>query len=255
MPRLDQRPRVDVRQLVGLAPVPDPAGSPFRLIPISPNTQSGQWFDFMSYCDHVGDGQPFDTNQNAWVSVHNWNAVLANFGYGPAHDTGGSVPTGHPSAAAVPSLQIRATVSPGGQVTIVGVDPVTAPPQPAAASTYQLTGTDASGGRLVQVPMHATFGHSDSRPAQPILMLEGVVPAANLAGIGVLSNTVVRDDSERSGGALLLTPALTGTLTQCCANGTFSGLQLDHARLHDVLPVLHPQARHHGARRLGRRQP
>jgi hypothetical protein len=185
-------------QSVGLAPVPDPAGSPFRLIPISPNTQSGQWFDFMSYCDHVGDGQPFDTNQNAWVSVHNWNAVLANFGYGPAHDTGSSVPTGHTSAAAVPSLQIRATVSAGGQVTIVGVDPVSAPPQPAAASTYQLTGTDASGGRLVQVPMHATFGHSDSRPAQPILMLEGVVPAANLAGIGVLSNGVTLASLRKS---------------------------------------------------------
>jgi hypothetical protein len=49
-----------------------------------------------------------------------------------------------------------------------------------------------------------------------------------LVGIGVLNNTVVHDDSERSGGGLLLTPALTRTLTQCCANGTFSGLQLDH---------------------------
>lgn len=49
-----------------------------------------------------------------------------------------------------------------------------------------------------------------------------------LVGIGVLNSAVVHDDSERSGGGMLLTPALTRTLTQCCANGTFSGLQLDH---------------------------
>src|SRR5207237_3001803 len=52
--------------------------------------------------------------------------------------------------------------------------------------------------------------------------------AVTLVGVGVLSNAVVRDDSERTGGVLLVGPALTRTLTECCANGTLSGLQLDH---------------------------
>ncbi|HYT39029.1 MAG TPA: hypothetical protein VEN99_05935, partial [Acidimicrobiia bacterium] len=49
-----------------------------------------------------------------------------------------------------------------------------------------------------------------------------------LVGIGLLNSSVVEDDSERSGGSLLLTPALTRTLLACCANGALSGLQLDH---------------------------
>ena len=177
-------------QSVGLAPVPNAAGLPFTIVPTSPNTLSGQWFDFMSYCEHVGDGQPFDSSQNSWVSVHNWNAILASFGYGPARDAGNAAPVGHASGTAVPSLQIRASVAPGGQVTIVGVDPVTAPPQPASVSPYQLDANDSSGHTLIEVPMHASFGHSDSRPPQPIVSLEGVVPAARVTSVGIRSNGV-----------------------------------------------------------------
>ena len=39
---------------------------------------------------------------------------------------------------------------------------------------------------------------------------------------------MVQDDTEHFAGGLLLTPALTRTLLECCASGTFSGLQLDH---------------------------
>ena len=57
-----------------------------------------------------------------------------------------------------------------------------------------------------------------------------------LVGIGVTNDAVVQDDFERFAGGLLLTPALTRELLQCCANGTFSGLQLEnHSR--DVAAV------------------
>jgi len=44
----------------------------------------------------------------------------------------------------------------------------------------------------------------------------------------VLKNEVLQDDTAHIAGGLLLAPALTRTLLDCCANGTFSGLQLDH---------------------------
>jgi hypothetical protein len=49
-----------------------------------------------------------------------------------------------------------------------------------------------------------------------------------IVGIAVDRDSVVQDDSERSGGGIVLMPALTRTLVQCCANGTYSGLQLEH---------------------------
>ncbi|MEP6660277.1 MAG: ABC transporter permease [Acidimicrobiales bacterium] len=57
-----------------------------------------------------------------------------------------------------------------------------------------------------------------------------------LVGVGVTNDSVVQDEFERSAGGLLLTPALTRELLECCANGTFSGLQLEH-RSRDVAAV------------------
>jgi hypothetical protein len=49
-----------------------------------------------------------------------------------------------------------------------------------------------------------------------------------VVGLGGESDSIVQDDTERSGGAILLTPALTRMVIDCCANGTFSALQLEH---------------------------
>jgi hypothetical protein len=86
-----------------------------------------------------------------------------------------------------PSLEVRASVAPGGQVTIDDVEPVNAPTPPPTTSSYELIGTGANGATMTGLPMRVSFGHIDSRPPQPILTLTGVVPAAGVTGIKVTS--------------------------------------------------------------------
>jgi hypothetical protein len=83
-------------------------------------------------------------------------------------------------------------------VTIVDVNPVKAPPQPPSNSPYHLIATDSNGHTLVDVPMLASFGHSDSSPPQPILTLAAVVPAAGVTSVGVLSNGVTLATRKQS---------------------------------------------------------
>lgn len=202
-------------QSVGLAPAPDGYPFPYEVIPASTSpTQPAQWFDFMSYCDNVNDGGPLGDLQNgrpgdAWVSVHNWNAILDSFGYAAsAQDTRGVLAKAHPAthavsrahaaANAVASLQVTASVDRDGHVTIADVNPVNAPPQPASDSPYHLVATDSSGRTLVDVPMLASFGHADSSPPQPILTLAAVVPAARVTSVGVLANGVTLATRKKS---------------------------------------------------------
>jgi hypothetical protein len=182
-------------QSVGLAPAPPSFGQPYEVIPGPTATAFGGWFDFMSYCDHVSDGDPLTYPQNAWVSVHNWNAILGSFGYAAvaraarsSRATAHAAAQAHASAKDVASLQVTASVSPGGHVTIDDVNPVNTIPQPASSSPYHLIATDSSGHTTVDVPMLASFGHSDDDPPLPILTLDAVVPAAGVTGVGVLSN-------------------------------------------------------------------
>ena len=46
-----------------------------------PDQNGTEHFDLMSYCAFVSAGDPLGTNQNAWVSVHNWNHILSEFGF------------------------------------------------------------------------------------------------------------------------------------------------------------------------------
>jgi hypothetical protein len=61
-----------------------------------------------------------------------------------------------------------------------------------------LTATGSSGQTVADVPMHTSFGHSDSHPPQPILMLEGVVPAARVTSVGVRSHGVTLATRRKS---------------------------------------------------------
>lgn len=180
-------------QSIGLAPTPG-SSPPFQIIP-TPAANLGQWYDLMSYCDYVAAGAPLSSSQNAWVSVHNWNAILNSFGYlspNAVHTADARVAAvlrprsparARVAAAKVPSLQVSASVDAAGHVTILDVNPVDAAPKSATTSSFELTAT--GGGHQVSVPMIASFGHMDSRPPVPLLMLNAVVPAAQVSSISI----------------------------------------------------------------------
>jgi hypothetical protein len=185
--------QVGYLQSVGLAPSPG-SSPPFQIIP-TPAANLGQWYDLMSYCAHIGAGNPLGASQNAWVSVHNWNAILNSFGFlSPnavhAADARAEAALRPPApvrarvaAGKVPSLQVTASVDTAGHVTILDVNPVDAAPKSAPSSSFELTAT--GGGHQVSVPMIASFGHMDSTPPVPLLMLNAVVPAARVSSIAV----------------------------------------------------------------------
>jgi hypothetical protein len=187
-------------QSIGLAPPPAGYPFPYEVIPDT-STQTGtQWFDFMSYCGDVSDGDPLTGNHNKWISVHNWNAVLAEFGFSAAARDA-RVARARAAAAAtahtVASLQVRASVSPGGQVTIDAVEPVQAPAPKPSTSPYELVATGPSGAVVASVPMQTSFGHVDTRPPHPVLTLTGVVPAAGVTSVRIVaSGTTVATRSE-----------------------------------------------------------
>jgi hypothetical protein len=181
-------------QSIGLAPTPG-ASPPFHIIP-TPAANLGPRYDLMSYCAYISAGSPLDTSQNAWVSVHNWNAILSSFGYlspNAVHSADaraaavlrpGSAARARVAADKVPSLQVTASVDTAGHVTILDVNPVgDAAPKSATSSSFELTAT--GGGHQVSVPMIAAFGHMDSSPPVPLLMLNAVVPAAQVADISI----------------------------------------------------------------------
>jgi hypothetical protein len=159
-----------------------------RTDPFSPSSCGGanpqQSFDFMSYCGASADGDP--RFGNTWVSVHNWNAVMASFGYGPARDVRSHPP--RPRAATVPSLHVTADVDPTGAVRIATLDPVPAPRAPAGNSDYHLIATDKAGHATVDVPLQETFGHADGVPAEPILTLSGVVPVSGTDAVEIVKH-------------------------------------------------------------------
>jgi hypothetical protein len=171
-------------QSVGLAPAEPGNPFPYQVIPAT-SAAGTQWYDFMSYCDNVSDGDPLTGTHNAWVSVHNWNAVLSEFGYSAARDKRAA----HASSAAdvhtIASLRVRASVAPGGHVTIDDVEPVNAPPQKPSTSPYDLIATGTNGATMAEIPMQASFGHVDARPPVPLLTLTGVVPATAVTGIRI----------------------------------------------------------------------
>jgi hypothetical protein len=73
-------------------------------------------------------------------------------------------------------------------VTIDDVEPVKAPAQKPVAAAYDLVATGANGATVAEIPMRASFGHVDSRPAVPILTLTGVVPATGVSGVRITAN-------------------------------------------------------------------
>ncbi|MEA2428250.1 MAG: hypothetical protein QOF37_1878, partial [Thermoleophilaceae bacterium] len=153
------------------------------------------WFDFMSYCADSGSiprtnvASPLQSN--AWISVHNWNAVLDANGYGLPPESRILARAGD-----LPSLHVTAYARPDGSAAITTVESVSAPPQPAFASSYHLVTRDAAGNQIGDTPMTESSVHVDG--VLPPLGLQAVVPAANVASVAVVKDGVVLATRRRS---------------------------------------------------------
>jgi hypothetical protein len=192
-------------QSVGLAPSLPGASAPYQVIDGLPpeaspvqcrtgeapantcdGTQPHDFFDFMSYCAPQEMGDP--RFHSDWISVHNWNAVLANFGFTGSARAGFSRPPVHASRRAIPSLAVTANVDQSGKVEISSVEPVQAPPAAAGGGNYHLTATGAGGHALADVPMEVSHGHADGLPSLPVVTLSGVVPANGAQSVQIAGN-------------------------------------------------------------------
>ena len=184
-------------QSIGLAPAEAGYPFPYEVIPDSA-AEGSQWFDFLSYCQNVSDGDPLTGNRNAWVSVHNWNAVLSEFGFSAgARDR--LVHHAVPKGPKVHSLEVTASVQPGGATTIEDVVPVDAPLVTPKPSGYKLIATNAIGATVAQGPMEASYGHVDLRPPYPIVTLTGVIPAAGATAVRIVADgTTIASRTESS---------------------------------------------------------
>ncbi len=175
-------------QSVGLAPAP--VGftlGPYKVLP--GDSATSPWFDFMSYCGFVQAGDPLGPNQNEWVSVHNWNAIMASFSYGPAGDRAAARHRTRAAARPIASLHVSASIDSAGHVAIQAVDPVSTPPWHPTTSgvPYQLVAKDAGGRVLSRVQMIGSSSHVDGRPPGFVVILDGVVPAAGVASLSIVN--------------------------------------------------------------------
>ncbi len=79
---------------------------------------------------------------------------------------------------------------------------------------------------------NSQFSSTTAAPPKPALH-----ERLTLVGTVVLNNAVVQDDIDANGPIIvILTPALTRQLVDCCSNFSFTSLQLDHGS-RDVAPV------------------
>lgn len=162
-----------------------------------PTLTTTDWFDFMSYCGSRTHGTA-PLISNVWVSTHNWNAV---FDYGAslvgADAAQVAIPRARAPGRATSSLYVTASVGGKGAVTITSVHPVTAPFQtPPAGSGYALSGLDSAGRTRATVPMFESFAHVDGPGLQR--RLEGVVPAAGVAGVQIVEGRTVLASRHQS---------------------------------------------------------
>jgi hypothetical protein len=156
-------------------------GGPFRVIGGGPPLVPTQWFDYMSYC--AGGA-------TAWVSVKNWNALVAAHGFHALT----------PRAVTPPKerlLRVTATVAASGATTIGHVRTVSAPRPPEAVSDYRLIGRDALGAQVAEATMLSTISHVEGGP--PMMVLHGYLPPlGTIAKVEVVRAGVVRADRTRS---------------------------------------------------------
>jgi hypothetical protein len=151
-----------------------------------------QRFDLMSYCafernDPIGNG-------NAWISVHNWNAVL------DSHRA--ARPFAQPvrqEANGPPSLRVGAFLAPDAGVAIQSVTPIRSGSQPPSGSPYHLVGSDASGAVVADVPVTEGDMHVDGELAP--VPLTGVIPSAGVVRVAIVKGGVTLASRDRSANA------------------------------------------------------
>jgi hypothetical protein len=177
------------------------SGGPFAVI----GGGTKQWYDFMSYCANANNfmdpvGNP---NANAWVSVKGWNEVMGGYAFAKRRARP-VLPAA--TGPARPSLHVAAVSTTTG-ASIVGVEPVDVPAEPALQSDYHLLAFDAAGNQIADVPMRASGTHIDGQAPQ--LMLDGVVPVTGAVRVAVVHGGTTIADRSASANAPDL--SLTGT--------------------------------------------
>jgi hypothetical protein len=177
-------------------------------------------YDFMSYCAHIGGGDP-----NDWLSPRNWQKLVEEFGITPSaasarrtlltsvatprfrRETGTSavaaLAQAHPS-----ELRVIGFATNNG-VHITNVGPLVGPTVPAAVDqAYKLIARGAGGRVLASVAMMATTGgHIDG--VGPISILTGLVPSIGIQDIQVALNGMVmatRSRPARAPAVAVITP-------------------------------------------------
>ena len=183
------------------------AGTRPRTVVEAPGTE---YYDFMSYC---GNNAAAGFEASHWLSVRNWNRLLA------FHAPAQALPaTARRLTAADGALHVIALVGAAGQVSIFDVTPGgTAAPKPNAASPYRIEGRDAAGATLASVEATTTLIHVDGTSGvRPGLLLEATVPstAAVTSVVVTASGEEVarRDRSPHAPTAAILSPrARVGT--------------------------------------------
>lgn len=122
-------------QGIGLDRRPNSGGAGgYRLI--APGLGQPQWYDLMSYCSHGNDAV-------AWLSTINWTKfVQDDSAAGPAADS--PAPLASSSAARI-NLAVDASITPGGQATVLGASSTTGAPTSSHASQFHLEAIGAGG--------------------------------------------------------------------------------------------------------------
>ncbi len=133
-------------------------------------TPGNEYYDFMSYCANNNETPAPGNRQDAWISVPNWNRLVA---FSPPPQ---ALPAAVDASAAggVP-LRVIATVDPGGKTSLFDIEPgQQTPTGPTTGSPYRFELRDAAGGTLATVVPATDEIHIDGE--DPGMLLEATLP-------------------------------------------------------------------------------
>ena len=212
-------------------------------------------FDYMSYCAHVGAGDP-----NDWISPRNWEQLVGNFGVSASAASVKSAAARDAAAAgasrrvANDPLAALAQVHPSemrvigfyrdGQVKMTDVGPQVGPPVTRGTPNpaYTLLARGAAGQTVASVPMAATTGGH-------VMLMAGMMEGGMMAAMGTKGTAMVGPMEgvtfEELNG---LVPSTDAKEIQVAVNGKVMATRTKPARA-PVVKVLAPRAR----ARVGRR--
>lgn len=150
--------------------------------------QPGDWYDFLSYC--AGKG-------GAWISTKGWNDSIAVLEHATDLLSRAAPRAVTGSAAAGPSLNVRAIVEPDGHAFVTSVKPGVGRPLADASSPYRLVIRDAAGNQLAETGMVDDVQLNHDEPETHFLKAELPAGAAP-ARVQIVKDGVVLAERSRS---------------------------------------------------------